>query len=289
METIPPKWDIFISHASEDKDAVARPLAYALWTYGIKVWFDDNALRAGDSLTDEINKGIVRSTYAIVIISKNYITKNWTRQELAGFLAREDGTKKLVVPIWYNITREEVRNWYPIMADRLAIQWTGSGRDIDKLFDTFLFEDLQHKGIEGLWYGKTGKLRFSVVTGYAMPPSWYYASYDWNNEPWTGKICGGFWKDSIFVFEWRWHMPARENGVGYFRFNKSKQTLRGAWCFASDAPPVAANWSPLLDGLFAQRETLTAMDRFAPDLLKLRTNWTFTRKPEPMFSSDLLP
>ena len=42
--------DVFISHASEDKDAIVRPLANALISCGLKVWYDEFTLRIGDSL-----------------------------------------------------------------------------------------------------------------------------------------------------------------------------------------------------------------------------------------------
>jgi hypothetical protein len=43
-------WDVFISHASEDKDSFVRPLAEALTESGLQVWFDETALKIGDSL-----------------------------------------------------------------------------------------------------------------------------------------------------------------------------------------------------------------------------------------------
>lgn len=42
--------DCFIVHASEDKDAVARPLALALSQMGFRVWYDEFSLEIGDSL-----------------------------------------------------------------------------------------------------------------------------------------------------------------------------------------------------------------------------------------------
>ena len=36
------KWDVFISHATEDKDDIARPLAQGLISYKLDVWFDES-------------------------------------------------------------------------------------------------------------------------------------------------------------------------------------------------------------------------------------------------------
>jgi hypothetical protein len=50
--------DVFISHASEDKDAVARPLAKELLRRGHSVWFDEYELVLGDSLRENIDRGL---------------------------------------------------------------------------------------------------------------------------------------------------------------------------------------------------------------------------------------
>jgi hypothetical protein len=56
-------WDIFISHASEDKDAVARPLAERLRSLGLTVWYDEFTLSLGDSLRQSIDYGLANSKF----------------------------------------------------------------------------------------------------------------------------------------------------------------------------------------------------------------------------------
>lgn len=34
------EWDVFVSHASEDKEIFVRPLTQALDQLGVKVWYD---------------------------------------------------------------------------------------------------------------------------------------------------------------------------------------------------------------------------------------------------------
>jgi hypothetical protein len=102
----PDDWDLFISHASEDKDDLARPLAQSLEQAGLKVWFDDFTLRIGDSLSRSINYGLAHSKYGIVIISKHFIAKEWPQKELAALFSKEDGSTKVILPIWHNITAE---------------------------------------------------------------------------------------------------------------------------------------------------------------------------------------
>ena len=51
------EYDLFISHASEDKDDFVRPLANALKSLGVKVWYDEFTLKIGDSLRGSIDRG----------------------------------------------------------------------------------------------------------------------------------------------------------------------------------------------------------------------------------------
>src|SRR5690348_16534827 len=67
----PKKWDVFISHASEDKQEIAAPLAAKLTQRGIAVWYDDFSLKIGDSLRASIDNGLINSRYGVVILSRN--------------------------------------------------------------------------------------------------------------------------------------------------------------------------------------------------------------------------
>jgi len=69
--------DVFICHASEDKDAIARPLAEALRERGHVVWFDEFELEIGDSLRQEIDRGLARSRFGVVILSPSFFEKKW--------------------------------------------------------------------------------------------------------------------------------------------------------------------------------------------------------------------
>ena len=53
--------DVFICHASEDKDEFVRPLAEALKSNHIEVWYDEFALYVGDSLREAIDRGLATS------------------------------------------------------------------------------------------------------------------------------------------------------------------------------------------------------------------------------------
>ena len=70
------EYDVFISHASEDKDGVVRPLAIALKEKGISVWYDEFELKIGDSLRRKIDQGLSKSKFGIVVISRSFIKKD---------------------------------------------------------------------------------------------------------------------------------------------------------------------------------------------------------------------
>lgn len=119
-EPIVRKYDVFISHASEDKGEVVRPLAIALQNKNLKVWYDEFELKIGDSLRQKIDKGLANSRFGIVVLSKNFIRKGWTNYELDGIITKSISGQQVVLPIWHDITKQEVINYSPSLADKVA-------------------------------------------------------------------------------------------------------------------------------------------------------------------------
>lgn len=70
-------YDVFISHATEDKEEIVRPLATALVVRGLRVWYDEFELRIGDSLRRKIDAGLANSRFGVVVLSPNFFAKNW--------------------------------------------------------------------------------------------------------------------------------------------------------------------------------------------------------------------
>lgn len=112
--------DVFISHASEDKDAIVRSLANALTAQGLKVWYDDFTLRIGDSLRQKIDRGLATSRVGLVVLSPSFIAKGWTNYELDGIVTRAVSGEQILLPIWHNITKQEVMDFSPSIADKVA-------------------------------------------------------------------------------------------------------------------------------------------------------------------------
>jgi hypothetical protein len=116
-----PDYDFFISHASEDKDEVARPLAEALRAVGCKVWYDELTLQVGDSLRRSIEKGIGRSRFGVVVLSETFFKKDWTQRELDGLTQQELAGESRILPLWHRVTAAEVRKFSPTLADKVAL------------------------------------------------------------------------------------------------------------------------------------------------------------------------
>jgi hypothetical protein len=121
-------WDVFICHASEDKESVASPLAYALSEAGLRVWYDEFALTLGDSLRQSIDRGLADSKFGIVVLSSNFFKKSWPQRELDGLTAKEVSSGKTILPIWHGVTREQVERFSPPLADKVAVS-TSNGLD----------------------------------------------------------------------------------------------------------------------------------------------------------------
>ena len=113
-------YDVFISHASEDKDEIVRPLVTALKNEGLEVWFDELTLKIGDSLRQKIDRGISRSRVALVVLSPSFLLKGWTNHELDGIVTRSVSGEQILLPIWHNLTKQEVVDFSPSIADKIA-------------------------------------------------------------------------------------------------------------------------------------------------------------------------
>ncbi len=113
-------YDVFISHASEDKDEVARPLAEALREQGVRVWLDDFELKIGDSLRRKIDRGLAGSRMGLVVLSQSFIKKGWTNYELDGIVTRAVSGEQVLLPVWHDITKEQVVAFSPSLADKVA-------------------------------------------------------------------------------------------------------------------------------------------------------------------------
>lgn len=118
------EWDVFISHAHEDKHEIAEPLAQMLAGRGLRVWYDRFTLQVGMSLRRSIDAGLARSRFGVVILSPSFLGKEWPQKELDGLVTLESDGRERVLPIWHKLTAEEVRRYSPTLADKVAVPST---------------------------------------------------------------------------------------------------------------------------------------------------------------------
>lgn len=121
-------YDVFVCHASEDKDMIVRPLAKALREEGRSVWYDEFELRIGASLRRSIDAGLSNSRFGAVVLSESFFAKGWSNYELDGLVTREvaqNGTQ-IILPIWHRVTKDEVTAYGPSLADKLALRTSES-------------------------------------------------------------------------------------------------------------------------------------------------------------------
>ena len=116
------EYDVFVSHATEDKESFSDEFVKILQEkYNLKVWYDAISIKWGDSIRTEIDKGLKKSRFGVVILSRSYIDKYWTKYELEGLFQRESNGGKLILPIWHNITKQEVQDFSPSLAGKMAM------------------------------------------------------------------------------------------------------------------------------------------------------------------------
>lgn len=114
------RWEVFISHASEDKPYV-EPLAKALETAGVSVWYDKTSIGWGDDIRASIDNGLLNCDYGVVVFSKAFLgKKKWTEYEVSALFGLETVDKKRILPIWHEVTYEDVLKYSPALAQRRA-------------------------------------------------------------------------------------------------------------------------------------------------------------------------
>lgn len=224
-------WDVFISHAHEDKEAIARPLAEHLQRFGLRVWYDEFSLRVGDSLNESINHGLAQCRYGVIILSPNFVGKKWTRNELNGLVAREELDRRIILPIWHEITAAEVKRFSPILADRVGVQSSIGIEAVAKELIVSIGNPALTKADGGIWQGSTGRLCLSV-----SPSGRILGDYDWKGAKWAGHIEGEM-QDQVIRFIWYWDLSS-ERGDGLLVYetggNYDDRYLRGGWAFDYD-------------------------------------------------------
>jgi hypothetical protein len=116
-----PTYDVFISHASEDKDSLVRELANALVARDLDVWYDEFTLKIGDNLRQKIDQGIANSRFGVMVFSESFFSKGWTNHELDGLVTRKIDGQQELLPIWHGVSKSDVMAFSASLANTVAL------------------------------------------------------------------------------------------------------------------------------------------------------------------------
>ncbi|VVA39008.1 PREDICTED: TMV resistance N [Prunus dulcis] len=103
--------DVFLSFRGEDtRNTFTDHLYDALNQRGIDTFRDDKKLKRGTFIGPELLKAIEESSFAVVILSKEYASSTWCLDELAHIVECMKKRELQVFPVFYHVKPSEVRN-----------------------------------------------------------------------------------------------------------------------------------------------------------------------------------
>ncbi len=131
--------DVFLCHASEDKEEIVRPITEAFKVAGISFWYDEAEIKWGDSIIQNVNEGLRISRYVIVVLSATFIQKNWPQREINAVLNMEASSGKVkILPLLVGSRKEQemIISKYPLLNDKRFLPWDGNVKSIvDAMLD----------------------------------------------------------------------------------------------------------------------------------------------------------
>ncbi|MBC8508265.1 MAG: toll/interleukin-1 receptor domain-containing protein [Chloroflexi bacterium] len=111
------KYDVFLSYSSSDREAVIAPFLSKIEQLGIRSWCDIRQISWGDSIVENIQKGINESIFLIAFISSSFLMKSWPLKELRTAHATQLSGKITVLPVLLGISPYELSNELPFLSD----------------------------------------------------------------------------------------------------------------------------------------------------------------------------
>ncbi len=157
--------DIFICHASEDKDEVVRPMVDAFNEAGVSCWYDEAEIKWGDSITQKVNEGLRISRYVIVVLSSAFLSKNWPQRELNAALNLESASGDVkVLPLLVGTESEKtaIIAELPLLNDKRYLSWDGGLRKIVGAMQSRL-------GIQSTPHGGAATYKPAGAIGHKIP------------------------------------------------------------------------------------------------------------------------
>ena len=114
---------VFLSHATDDKELYVVPFAKKLDEAGISYWLDEAEIKWGDKIGQKINDGLNLSSFVVVFLTPSFVGRNWTETELSAAINREnDEGRVLVLPIVIGDPKTILAK-YPLLRDKSYLLW----------------------------------------------------------------------------------------------------------------------------------------------------------------------
>jgi hypothetical protein len=116
-------YDVFISHAREDKERFVDALDVALRERGVTCWYDSREIRLGDDFRVKMDEGLAHARYGVVILSPNFF-KYWPQAELSALFNQEAVFERSrILPVRLDLDRATMTTRLPLLAARVGIGW----------------------------------------------------------------------------------------------------------------------------------------------------------------------
>jgi hypothetical protein len=210
----------FLSHSHADKEVVYR-VKNELDRHGIFTWIDEFQIGIGESIRQEIDKGISSSNFLVLFLSKKAIESEWVQREIdAAFMKEVESKDTTIIPVLLETCDIPIT----LKARRYIDMKQDVQTGIAMLIKALMYP--RHsvlKAISGLWIGASGALYLSSTGNLIM------GKYDWQLGEKSGNIFGHLEQNRI-KFNWSWDYSP-EHGHGVFILDDSHLKLEGGWWF----------------------------------------------------------
>ncbi|KAJ0751776.1 putative TIR domain-containing protein [Helianthus annuus] len=105
------KYDVFLSFRGEDtRKTFVDHLYHALNQRGIITYKDDEKIKKGKRINDQLMRSIEDSRIYIIVFSKNYASLSWCLDELVKIMECHKTTGRTTYPVFFNVEPTEVRH-----------------------------------------------------------------------------------------------------------------------------------------------------------------------------------
>ncbi|MER3423706.1 MAG: hypothetical protein C4293_11210, partial [Nitrospiraceae bacterium] len=223
-------YDVFICHASEDKEIFVRPLAEALQCENIEVWYDQFSLRLGDSIRRSIDKGLQQSRFGLVILSQAFFEKQWPQYELDGLAEREMiGKDKVILPIWHGVNHKDVLRYSPALAGRKAVS---SEEGISKVVEEIL--KVIHPQGSPLIIARDTLLEWGLTPPVITDKYWLDVVEASNRSPGFGAVI----PEESSWSRWSFPLPTKEGGATQWGERLAWTAMQINWTKKAEEVPI---------------------------------------------------